>query len=97
MRCASFSYFPDPTSRMCELLRFGQITLAPPQCLLRPDALGDVADGSGDKRTLFRFQRTQTNFHGKLCAVFPPPVQLQTFTHRPYPRVCEELLPVPGV
>ena len=35
MQCASFRYVPDPTSGMCELLRFCQITLAAPQRFFR--------------------------------------------------------------
>ena len=79
---------------MRELLRFCQITLASPQRLFRPRAFGDVADSGGDKRALFRLQRTETDLHGKLRSIFPPSAQLQTYTHRPYPRLSEELLAV---
>src|SRR6201982_2847994 len=44
-----------PTARLAEPLCFRQITLAPPQRFFRLLALGDVADGTGDQRTLLRF------------------------------------------
>src|SRR5207245_514054 len=81
---------PGPTARLAKPLRFRQITLAPPQRFFRLLSFGDVADGTGDKRALFCLQRTETDFHGKLRSVFPPSVQLQTFTHRPHPRLDEE-------
>jgi hypothetical protein len=59
-----------------------------------PDAFGYVADGSGDKCAFLRLQRTKTNLHAKLRSVFPPSEQLQTFTHRPHPRLGEELVAV---
>jgi hypothetical protein len=74
-----------------------EIGLRLAQRLFCPRAFGDVADGTGDKRALLRLQRTETDFHGKLRSVFPPSVQLQTFTHRPHPRLGEELLAVLGV
>src|SRR5260370_14100690 len=64
---------------------------------LSPLALGDVADGAGDKRAIFRLQRTETDLHGKLRSIFPPSVQLQTHSHRPHPRLGEELLAVSAV
>src|SRR5271166_4486484 len=46
MQCASFSYVPSPTSRMCELLRFCQIGLALPQLLLSPPAFRHIHHGT---------------------------------------------------
>src|ERR1700758_3296080 len=86
-----------PTARLAEPLCFRQITLAPPQRFFRLLALGDVADGTGDQRALLRLQRTETDLHGKLCAVFTPSIQLQTRTHRPHPRLGEEFRAVFGV
>src|SRR5271168_5405993 len=82
---------------MREPLRFGEITLAPPQCFFRQLSCGDIADGSGNKGALFGLERTETDFHGKLRSVFPPSVQLPAFTHRPQARLSEELLAVLGV
>ena len=76
---------------MCE------IGLCLTQRLFGASAFGNVADGTGDKCALLRLQRTQTDFHGKLRSVFPPPEQPQTITHRPHPRLGEELLAVLGV
>src|ERR1700758_2762409 len=90
-------YLPGPTPCVREPLRFRQITLAPPQRFFRLLALGDVADGTGDKRALLRLQGTETDLHGKLCAVFSQSIQLQTCTHRSHPRLGEELRTVFGV
>src|SRR5579864_5356263 len=88
---------PGPTARVAEPLRFRQITLAAPQRFFRLLALGDVADGTGDKRALLRLQGTETDLHGKLRAVFSPSIQLQTRTHGPHPRLREELRAVFGM
>jgi hypothetical protein len=45
---------PVPTADMCELLRFGQECLAPPQLLLDSLAVGDVAEVNGDAAILRR-------------------------------------------
>src|SRR5262249_12560564 len=54
-------------------------------------ALGDITDRTRNQRALFRLQRTEADLHRKLSPVFPPSVQLQTPTHRPHPRLGEEL------
>src|SRR5260370_3658932 len=86
-----------PTACMGEPLRFRQIGLAPTQRLLCALALGDVTNGTGDKRAFLRLQRTETDFHGKLGAVFPASVSFQTHTHWTHSTLREQHRAVFGV
>ena len=53
-------------------------------------ALGDVTNGRGDQRTLFRFQRAETDLDRELRSVSPESVQLAALPHRPYARLGDE-------
>ncbi len=58
--------------------------------VLRPFALGNIADGAGNQRPLLGFERAETDLRRKFGAVLALSAELQAGPHGTHPGLAEE-------